>query len=583
VKRTILMGAALVAVSATVYLLNGRTLGSGDTLPTRCLPLSLIGEGDFDLDEFTFLHDARARHRYPTVETVPYYLRKRGEHVYSAYTVAPSLLALPAYLVPALSGIDAGGEGAEALEKYAATGITALSVLFLFLSLAQLISRRWAFAFALVYGLGTSSLSISSQGLWQHGPSQLMLSLTLFLLVNAVTTDERRLPFAALALGAAVTMRSVNLFVALPLGVWLLLRHRRQLLPCLFAFLAPVSLLLVYYLSVFGAPSPTFENIRIDGTSWFRQVPLHEGLFGSLFGSARGLFVYSPVLLFAVGGVIVAARKRDLLTVAVAAGAVLVMLLVGKWFMWWGGHCYGPRLLADVGPLLCFLFYPLAGWLGRHKVAAAAFFGVAAISVGIHLLGAFMHDGRWDALADTDLDYDAVVDPPAGGPIVFYGRDLARRMGFTDAENPEPRPKPAPLSLRRLIEGPIAQRPEPLRLELSTDRPTYGAGEPMRLEIRATDPGRPEAMNIYFVVRAGRGIAFFDGYEIHPRVHPRSRWPSWVWSSPGSHGLTASLEAHPEGWPRGDYTWYMLFTDARRTELLGRASAVVTVEPEVTR
>ncbi len=585
--RTTLMAAALVAITATVYLLNGRTIVSGDTLPTRCVPFSLIREGNFDLDEFAFLHDERARACFPTVETVPYYLRKRGEHVYSAYTIGPALLALPVYLVPVLSGIEAGSEEAEALEKYAATGITVLSVLFLFLALAHLISRWWAIVFALVYGLGTSSLSISSQALWQHGPSQMMLSLTLFLLVRAEKIDERHMPFAALALGAAATMRALNLFVALPLGIWLLLRHRRQVLPCLVAFLMPLAPLLVYYLIVFGAPSPTFENIEIDLLSWFKQIPLYEGLFGSLFGLARGLFVYSPVLLFAVGGVVIAARTRDGLAIAVAAGAVLVMLLVGKWFMWWGGHCYGPRLLADIGPLLCFLFYPLANLLSRRKLAAAAFFSVAVVSIGIHLLGAFMYDGRWDVLAETDLDYGGLIDPPAGGPIGFYGGDLLQRLGLTDALSPERRgegpddeqPIDTPAPLGRLIEGPIEERPDPLRTELSTDRRTYHDGDTMRLDFSVIDPGRPRAMNIYFIVRPPRGwVAFFDGYRLHRRVHPRDQWPSWVRHSPGCYGFNGSLDVHLEDWPPGDYTWYLLFTDARRLEPLGRASAAITVE-----
>jgi hypothetical protein len=88
-------------------------------------------------------------------------------------------------------------------------------------------------------------------------------------------------------------------------------------------------------------------------------------------------------------------------------------------------------------------------------------------------------------------------------------------------------------------------------------------------------------MNIYLVVRAASGkVAFFDGQRLYHRAHPRRGWPSWVRSSPGSYAFRASLELGLDGWPPGDYTWYLLFTDARRTAVLGRAAAEITVEPE---
>jgi hypothetical protein len=361
-------------------------------------------------------------------------------------------------------------------------------------------------------------------------------------------------------------------------------------LPCLYAFVALPALLLVYYLSTFGSPSPSLEHVEVGALDWFRQIPLHEGLLGSLFGLARGLFVYSPVLLFAVGGAVVAARRRDGLAVAVAAGAVLAMVLVGKWFMWWGGHCYGPRLLADVGPLLCFLCHPLADFLGKHRPAAAAFFGVALISIGIHLLGAFMYDGRWDALAETDVDYAGVIDPPAGGPIGFYAGDLLQRLGLTDALSPDRHReeraqggdggrRAAPASLERLLDGPVEERPDPLLPELSTDRGAYRNGDTLRLDFSVINPWRPRAVNIYFIVRTSRGgVGFFDGYQLYRGVHPRGRWPAWVRHSPGSYTISGSLDLRLEGWPPGDYTWYLLITDVRRSEPLARVSAAISVE-----
>src|SRR5262245_55039662 len=56
---------AVFVCALTVYLANGRTLRTGDTLPARYLPFSILREHDFDLDEFPFLYDAAARRNTP--------------------------------------------------------------------------------------------------------------------------------------------------------------------------------------------------------------------------------------------------------------------------------------------------------------------------------------------------------------------------------------------------------------------------------------------------------------------------------------------------------------------------------------
>ena len=65
--------------------------------------------------------------------------------------------------------------------------MVALSAVVLHAALRLLCSPVSALILTLVYGLGTSSLSVSSQGLWQHGPSQLALAAVLYCLVRGRT------------------------------------------------------------------------------------------------------------------------------------------------------------------------------------------------------------------------------------------------------------------------------------------------------------------------------------------------------------------------------------------------------------
>src|SRR5437870_9543736 len=149
------------------YVANGRAIGSGDPLPARYLPFSLLRERNADLDEFPFLYDELARRDFPLLDGIPYFLTRRHGHYLSAYSPGPALLALPVYAGPALAGAPARLWAAR-LDKLSAAVITALSVIFVFWALAGLVERRWALGIAAIYAFGTSSWSVSSQALWQH-------------------------------------------------------------------------------------------------------------------------------------------------------------------------------------------------------------------------------------------------------------------------------------------------------------------------------------------------------------------------------------------------------------------------------
>jgi hypothetical protein len=82
----------LFCVFMTLYLANGVTKWTGDTLPARYLPLSILREGNFDLNEFQFLY----------VQRLPYYLRYLDGRYVSDYPVGAAIAALPFYLVTAL-------------------------------------------------------------------------------------------------------------------------------------------------------------------------------------------------------------------------------------------------------------------------------------------------------------------------------------------------------------------------------------------------------------------------------------------------------------------------------------------------
>jgi hypothetical protein len=374
-----------------VYLANGKTIYTLDTIPARYLPLSIVREGDFDLDEFTFLY---------ADGTPPYLLRVNGHYI-SNYPVGAALVALPVYLLSALGSVPAAGSFTVSLEKLAAAMIVAASAGVLYALLRRLVDGQWALMITAVYALGSSSFSVSSQALWQHGASQVALTCALYCLVRA-RSEPAWAGMSGFPLALAVIVRPIDAVLVAPLALCLVVRHPRAVLPAGLLALVPFGFQLWYNVTYFGNAFRTQVPLPFaSGALW--TTPLLEGLGGLLFSPGRGLIVYSPVFLFSAVGLAAAWRAGgDALLRAVGVGVVLSLLLYAKWFAWWGGGTYGPRYLADLCPGLSLALYPLRPALGANRALKIAFIVTMAWSIGVHAIGAFADDRHWSLSMDVD-------------------------------------------------------------------------------------------------------------------------------------------------------------------------------------
>jgi hypothetical protein len=419
-----------------LYLANGVTKWTGDTLPARYLPLSILREGNFDLNEFHFLY----------AQKIPYYLVHLDGRYLSLYPVGPAIAALPFYLFPALGGIPPANRLSEDLEKLAAASIVALSACLLYLVLRRLASGRVSLLLTVIYALGTSSFSVSSQALWQHGPSQLALTIGLYSLLRG-REDPPWIGLAGFSLAFAVICRSTDLLLILPLGAYVMLYHRPQMGWILLGMLPPWLFQLWYNDAYFH--DPFFQPF---GRAYW-STPLMEGLSGILLSPGRGLFVYSPVLLGSFLGMALAWRRHgDPLLRALSVGILPTLLLYGKWGNWWGGWSYGPRLLADLTPILTICLVPCAlrleavrpcGW--RLRASQWLFVALALWSVWAHTLGALWDDNRWNASPPIDLSPQRLWSVRSS-PLVEYGEDVFGRVWIAMRRLPTSRSAPQLLS-----------------------------------------------------------------------------------------------------------------------------------------
>jgi hypothetical protein len=408
-------GFFIFSVALVVFLANGRTISGGDSVPAKNLPLSILLHGNFYLDQLVT----------PGQKKIPYYLRESGGHYVSDYPVGAALTALPFYAPSVVSGVSPNSRIFGELEKVSAATIVALSAVLLYMAAARVTANWMAMMLTLIYAFGTSSLSVSSQALWQHGPAQLALAAAIYCLIRA-RDDARWAGYAGLPLAFEVITRPADALIAAPLGLYVLISYRREVWRFVAAASAPLLFQLWYSATYFGSPlriqfftQPTSVGGQTIAPGGLWTTSLANGLAVALLSPGRGLLFYSPIVIFSFAGLALAWRRNgDVLLRYLGVGAILSIMLAAKWHKTSGGDSFGPRLLADITPIMALALFPLADPIRNRRGLQIALVALGLWSVTANLSGAFISYRGWDQWALDDADRrlwlwgdNPVVDP----------------------------------------------------------------------------------------------------------------------------------------------------------------------------
>lgn len=424
--RPLADGAIALLLCGAVFVIHSLSPNAtpGDSFWTVPVLLSILSEGNTNLDEYPDL--LREQH-YERIECVtPDYRASLPDpklgcpvssHYYFWYPIGTPIVALPLMLGmdtclrlagPAVSA-RAGSrltrvENAFIQRDYLASNalvqivlgsaIVALATGVLFLMARLYLGVGGSIALALLFAFGTSAWSTASRALWQHGPEMLMLMVALLLLSLAVRRPAL-LPWAAAPLVFAYFIRPTAGIVLAAISAYVLIHHRRQLL----------KWVLVGGLTAAPFLARNFSIYHRGLQSYFMQpwflAPKPENLeriFSALAGQcvspSRGLFTFTPFLLFSVAGIWLALRRKWMTPLVYYLAAVLVLhwFVISDFTYWTAGHCYGPRLFSDVLPLFMFFLIPAFLWFRLHeprRVLSLAFYVCVLIGVFIHYRGAF--------------------------------------------------------------------------------------------------------------------------------------------------------------------------------------------------
>jgi hypothetical protein len=231
----------------------------------------------------------------------------------------------------------------------------------------------------------------------------LMLAMALYFILLAKKRPAM-VQYAALPLAFSYLIRPTNSVSIGILTLYVLIEHRRYFLPYLgWAALIAVPFFL-FNLKVYEQLFSNYYGLTPDNQSdrWGTSRLL-EALVGNLVSPSRGLFTFSPVLLFFLYGIYVKVRSGtfERLDYCVLAIMTLNWVMISPFPYWWGGHSYGSRYLSDLTPYLIYFLIPAVGALFQTKylpssrpaiparIALAAVFTVfVAAGFVIHYRGA---------------------------------------------------------------------------------------------------------------------------------------------------------------------------------------------------
>ena len=417
-----LTAAALTAGLFILFNANGREIGSYDSQPTKFAARELLLRGTLSLNHvvgrtpelmprhgFQLANDGRWRSAYSPVPAIaaavvmwPFY--KSG------------LLDIRAPLAPHLISI------------IASSLLVALALALCFLAARLYLPSGRALTIVVGAGLGTGLWSTASQTLWQHetavfGLSVAVLSLCLMDVWTRSGERSRRSAFLIAALAAG-------------LGLGIAAGARLQLAPAVIMIIIGISATVGWRYAFVAASAVAIVVVPVCAANvrWFGSIlgaaPMLEALHESVHGSSgsfslssggyagllvspnRGLFIFSPIVLFAATGL------RQLLTanwrspiVWCTLAAFAQYTLYASYVVWWAGHTYGPRYMLDVLPLLLPLAVAAATRL-HGKVSTALVIAALVWSTAVAGIGAFCHpQGRWNnEPSDVDRTHDRLWD-----------------------------------------------------------------------------------------------------------------------------------------------------------------------------
>ena len=384
-RQTVKKAILIVTIFLVVFLthLASPMVTSFDSKWSIHIAMSILREGNTDLAEYKEL-----------IQEDDYRIEKVDAHFYSIFAVGAPLLAVPFVYIYDKFFVDLDDRlkntvPAGKIEKAIASFIIALAAVFIYLIARLFLSTRLSLLLVFIFAYCTSVWSTASRALWQHGPSILMLSITLYIILLA-RRKPKLIQFASIPLAFSYVIRPTNNVSVFLLTLFVFIYYRKFFMKYLLLSLIIAIPFIAFNISVFNSILSPYYLGDLNG-NFFSAARTSEALLGHLISPSRGLFIFTPVLLFSLWGIVLSIRRKnteklDYFLVGIIVLHLLVSSLV---FLWWGGHAFGPRYMSDMIPYFMYFLIPAIQRMSVLKGMAK--FVLVLIFIVLILASFFIH------------------------------------------------------------------------------------------------------------------------------------------------------------------------------------------------
>ncbi|HEY9623666.1 MAG TPA: glycosyltransferase family 39 protein [Crinalium sp.] len=423
-----------------VYLANHQVISSNDSIPNTLLAFNWLENHSLRFDAFRQGHYYMPNDLYGPNGIPYFFVEAPNGHLSSAYPIGNAIVTFPIAVVYFIylklaaiihtSSLDATALSIDItsrafhvyrqqFEKLSAAILTAIATVIFYTGIRLKFSRSVALFSTFIYAFATLNWVVSSQGLWQHTVSNVVLASAMLALfkANRSANNQKKLllAIAGIFCGLLPGIRPTGIVFSIAIILYSLVTYKRQ---TIFLLIGSSSALLnaawnAYY---FGfSPKSLIAGGYSDllqggsGSYEFTFQYVREAFFGLLISPGRGFLLFSPVVLFAIPGIRrifsqhVDQDERLLKFLAIAC--LILFTQYCFYIPWWGAATYGSRFLVDTLPVLCYLIgYFLKrlleqNWQNRplFRMAIATLFAIClTFSTFTQVVGAFSDPYVWD-------------------------------------------------------------------------------------------------------------------------------------------------------------------------------------------
>lgn len=356
-------------VSILVPRADGSLLGSDGTHYYAYLP-SVILDGDLD---FTNDYAVLLAGEPEKLEEYTSTLTPTGRPV-NVWAIGPAILWAPFFLlahlvVAALSAIGVGVQADGYGYPYQATVLTGsilygtLGLWFVCRAVRRVVDdpRAVVAATLTVAAGGNLIYYMTVEPHMSHAPGVFASGLFFYTWLSrrGDASLQQAVRLGAIAGIMALIRPQTGLFLVLPLLDQLLLGRRNEggEKPAVVSVISSAALSGVVALLVFTPQLYVWQRLwgtflsspyemRGEEFSWLRPQ-----LVEVLFSGQRGLFLWHPVFLFGVAGLVILLRRHRALAVTALFGIGLQIYLVASWWAWDQGKSFGGRMFIESTPI----------------------------------------------------------------------------------------------------------------------------------------------------------------------------------------------------------------------------------------